>query len=87
MTLYALVAASVYDQGIVGVYDTEEQAYTAAAEIWPQTDGHHGFRIDVVELNRTYENVFPYVYLKGTDAWPPKRPVPVEVYDRTDKRQ
>lgn len=58
--LYVLVATAVYDQGVVGVYTNEEGARQAAEEIWPQTDGHHSFRIDVVEPDKTYENVFEY---------------------------
>jgi hypothetical protein len=55
VNLYVLVATAVYDQGVIGVYATEELARDAVEEIWPLTDGHHGFRIDVCELDTTYD--------------------------------
>lgn len=60
MILYVLVPRAVYDHGTIGVYSSEERAREAAEAIWPETDGHHAFRIDVVELDETYENVFEY---------------------------
>jgi hypothetical protein len=68
-TLFVLVATAVYDQGVVGVYTSEERAYRAAEEIWPHTDGHHAFRIDQREVNKTYENVF-YHQFPGLDRKP-----------------
>lgn len=67
MTFYVLVATAVYDQGVVGVYATEQLARDAAESIYLKTDGHHGFRIDVVELDRTYKKVFPYSFMPGMD--------------------
>lgn len=63
MIVCVLVATAVYDQGVVGVYtghDAEQKARVAAEEIWPKTDGHHSFRIDRLEVNKTYERVFDY---------------------------
>jgi hypothetical protein len=71
MMVHVLVAASVYDHGVVGVYSTEKLARVAAAAIWPQTDGRHRFRIVLRDLDRTYEGVFPYT------KWPVAQvPVP-----------
>lgn len=58
--LYVLVATAVYDHGVIGVYSSEQLAKDAAEEIWVNTDGHHVFRIVVVEPDKTYENVFEY---------------------------
>lgn len=61
MIAYALVATAVYDHGVVGIYDSEAAARAAAEEVWLKTDGHHSFRIDVLEVGITYENVFQRV--------------------------
>lgn len=37
MIVYVLVPTAVYDHGIIGVYETPEDARAAAEEIWPQS--------------------------------------------------
>jgi hypothetical protein len=68
MTMYVLVATAVYDQGVIGVYSTEEHAREVAGKIWPKTDGHHYFRIDVVTLGETYEQSFDYTW-NSSSGW------------------
>lgn len=66
MIVAVLVATSVYDHGVIGVYtgeDAEQRAAGDAASIWSETDGHHAFRIDVMKTNFAYPDVFPYQYL------------------------
>lgn len=58
MIVYVLVPTAVYDHGIIGVYETPEDARAAAEEIWPQTDGHHGFVIHEREIGVTHDDVF-----------------------------
>jgi hypothetical protein len=65
-TVYALVAEAVYDHGVIGVYTTEAKARDAAAELWPTTDGHHGFRIVPRALDSTYPDTFQKVYSSGS---------------------
>jgi hypothetical protein len=56
--VYVLEAAAIYRQGVVGVYNTVFEAVEAAEEIWPTTDGHHGFVVTPYELGRTHPDVF-----------------------------
>jgi hypothetical protein len=72
MPVYVLVAAGIYDQGVVGVYATEDDARAAAEKIWPQTDGYHGFDIREYHLGATRENAFPYGW--SDRRIPPKGP-------------
>ena len=64
--LWVVVPTSVYDHGVVGVFSSEEAAVEAVARIWPDTDGHHALRVEVLELDRAYQDVFPYKELLGS---------------------
>lgn len=63
--VYVLIPTAVYDHGVVGVYESEEDARFAALEIWPSTDGHHDFVIVPRILGVSYENVFSKAYNWG----------------------
>lgn len=58
MKVFVLVPISVYDQGIIGVYASEEEARQAAEYLWPKTDGFHTFDIVPRVLGATHPNVF-----------------------------
>lgn len=60
MTLYVLEAEAVYRHGVIGVYETVEQACEAARSIWPDTDGHHRFVVTPYEVGETHRNVFEH---------------------------
>jgi hypothetical protein len=62
MIVYVLVPEAVYDHGIVGVYGTEEDARDAAERLWPETDGHHSFRIVPRVVGETHKDVFRLAY-------------------------
>ena len=68
MKLWVVVPTAVYDHGVVGVFSSEEKAVEAVAAVWPDTDGHHAFRVEELELDRVYEDVFPYKEL--SDRYP-----------------
>jgi hypothetical protein len=57
-TVFVLVPSAVYDHGVVGVYETEEEARRAAVYLWPKTDGHHAFIIVPRKLGATHPDVF-----------------------------
>lgn len=65
MTYYVLVPMAIYDHGVIGVYESETDATSAAEKIWPQTDGHHSFVIHPREVGRTYDDVFMKRYSEG----------------------
>ena len=48
MIAYVLLAESVYDQGIFGVFSTEKAAFAHAMALLenPRNDLHHSFRIE-----------------------------------------
>lgn len=51
MQVYVLVTTAAYDHGICGVYSSEELARARAEELWNQSDAHHVFRIEVLEVD------------------------------------
>jgi hypothetical protein len=80
MTLYVLVPTAVYDHGVIGVYETKEQARAAALEVWPKTDGHHAFFIYERELGESRFDVFTHAALRDKTVAPDSEPVfPEEV--------
>jgi hypothetical protein len=74
MPQYVLVPTAVYDHGVAGVFSSEELAREAAQEIWPTTDGHHRFRIDVLEQDKAYPDVFDH----ANDLWSGIDPMSLE---------
>jgi hypothetical protein len=96
LILYVLIAEAVYDHGVIGVYSSEQEARDVAEEIWPTTDGHHRFRIDMLRLGETNAGVFeryilesnvpPTYAVYGTDPTTERvpRPVNIEVNVRTN---
>ncbi len=44
--VYVLVATAVYDQGVYGVFTTEQEAVDHAEALLDESDYHHTFRVD-----------------------------------------
>lgn len=82
--VYVVIPTAVYDHGIVGVYTDEAQARLVAKEIWHKTDGHHAFRIEQIEVNRTYENVFDHFPWHDQPTFIDKDPL-VQVWIKEDE--
>jgi hypothetical protein len=74
MTLYVLVPTGIYDQGVIGVYETKDQARAAALEVWPKTDGHHAFRVYERELGESHFDVFTHAWRRGEEVGPNLEP-------------
>lgn len=74
MTLYVLVPTAVYDHGVIGVYETKDQARAAALEVWPKTDGHHAFLIYERELGESHFDVFEHS-MSGRTVASDKEPI------------
>jgi hypothetical protein len=51
MKVYLVTAYSIYDHGCFGVYSTLDAAKQRCQELWDVGDGHHGFRIDILEVD------------------------------------
>lgn len=60
MLVYVLIPEAVYDHGVVGVYETEDDARDAALRLWPETDGHHSFRIVPRVVGVTHKDVYGF---------------------------
>jgi hypothetical protein len=56
--MFVLIAEAIYDQGVVGIYENLDEAKAVAEELWRDSDGHHGFRIEERTLGVTCD-VFP----------------------------
>jgi hypothetical protein len=54
MNVFVVVPTAVYSHGIIGVYETEEDALRAARQLWPTTDGHHTFVVHKRVVGATY---------------------------------
>jgi hypothetical protein len=44
--VYVLIATAVYDQGVYGVFITEQEAVDHAEALLDESDYHHTFRVD-----------------------------------------
>jgi hypothetical protein len=56
MIVYVLVPSAVYDHGVLGVYETKEQAEEAARLVYEQSDGHHVMYIKPRTIGTTYHD-------------------------------
>ena len=56
--MFVLIAEAIYDQGVIGIYETLDEAMAMAEELWRDSDGHHGFRIEERSMGVTCD-VFP----------------------------
>jgi hypothetical protein len=46
VVVYVLIATAVYDQGVYGVFTTEQEAVDHAEALLDESDYHHTFRVD-----------------------------------------
>jgi hypothetical protein len=80
VTVYVLIPRAIYNHGVVGVYESEQDARDAALEIWPTTDGHHEFVIVPRVLGETHPDVFTRILSWGIETKPDPGEPRIEVW-------
>lgn len=53
--MYLLTLTGVYDHGALGLFTDPKDAEDYARELYDKSDGHHGFRLQNLELDQKIE--------------------------------